>query len=121
MAYCIFCGAEIPEGQNVCPECGKATQRVEHKDDGPKEQGGIRNVIWPKGGGSHPAARLLRIVAQITFWCGVVYLLAMLGNSWQLDVSFLSVVTGLVSFLPTTGILLGLAVVIELLDRRNQA
>ena len=37
-------------------------------------------MIWPKGGGSHPAARLLRIVAQITFWCGVVYLLAMLGN-----------------------------------------
>lgn len=119
MAYCTFCGAEIPEGQNTCPKCGKVDPKNTPQDEQKQKGRTINDVIWPKGGGSHPAARLLRILAQLTFWCGVVYLLSMLGSSWGLAVSFLSVATGLVSFLPLTGILLGLAEVIELLDRRN--
>ena len=116
IAYCKFCGAEIPEGQQTCPKCAQTAPNGEEK----KNSHTIHNVIWPKGGGSHPAARLLRILAQVTFWCGVVYLLSMLGNSWQLALSLLTVVTGLTSFLPITGILLGLAAIIELLDQRNQ-
>lgn len=117
MAYCKFCGTEIPEGQQTCPKCSQTAPNGEGK----RSSRAIHDVVWPKGGGSHPAARLLRVLSQVTFWCGIVYLLAMMGNSWRLDALFLTVVSGLVTILPPPGILLGLAVVIELLDRRNQA
>ena len=117
MRYCAFCGAEMPEGQDSCPQCGMTKNGQQGKEK--REQRTIGSVIWPKGGGSHPAARLLRILAQVTFWCGVVYLLSILGNGLRLDAAFVTVMTCLVGFLPGTGILLGLAEVIELLDRRN--
>lgn len=112
MRYCQFCGAEVPIENNTCPNCGRNVNDNEKRT--------VRDVIWPKGGGNHPAARLMRILAQVTFWGGVLCMLS-IGNErlWH-DLSFTAMLSHLIGFLPVTGVLLGLAEVIELLDRRNR-
>ena len=115
MAYCKFCGAEIPEGQQTCPKCTQAAPNGEEK----KRSRAIHDVIWPKGGGSHPAARLLRILAQVTFWGGLLSELCIWSETgFMMDL--IAILYQFMSFLPAFGILLGLAEVIELLDQRKQ-